>query len=146
MRSVFAPQGTAVVLFAQQPIVLVIEDNEASRDNMGELLASAGFECWLEPSAEDALRRLEGEPRPPDAILLDLRIPGMSARRFVCHVKERAAWARAPIILTTAAWQDEIPAELTVDAVLLKPFKPERLVAMIRAAIAHGVMLSDRHP
>jgi len=133
------------VLFDRERIVLVVEDDDASRDNIGEVLSSYGFACWLEASAGGALRRLELELRTPDAILLDLRLPGMSEHRFVSHVKERAAWAGVPIILTTAAWQDEIPAELSVDAVLLKPFKPERLIAMIRAAIEHRMMLSDRH-
>jgi DNA-binding response OmpR family regulator len=119
----------------QQPIVLVVEDNEAIRENIAEILAAEGYRTWLAATADDALRLLQLELRAPDVIVLDLWLPGMRADRFLSHVKDRATWSRAAILLTTAASEAEIPKTLPVDAVLLKPFTIQQLLALVAASL-----------
>jgi len=109
-------------------IVLVVDDNIAVGENLREILEMEGYACWLARSADAGLRRLELELRSPDVILLDLLMPGMPMRRFISHLKDRATWARAPIILMTGASREDIPPDLPVDEVLLKPFGIERLL------------------
>jgi len=112
-------------------IVLIVDDDGAIGDNLKEILEMEGYECWLARSADAALRRLELELRSPDVILLDLLMPGMPARQFISHLKDRARWARAPIILTSAVTQVDIPVDLQVDALLPKPFNLERLLELV---------------
>ena len=119
----------------RKPLVLLIEDDGALRDNLTEALENEGYACWAESTAADALRRLELGFAAPDAILLDLWIPGMAPVRFISHVKERATWSSAPIVLITAAEEREVPAALGVDGVLQKPFGVPRLLEMLRAAL-----------
>jgi DNA-binding response OmpR family regulator len=116
-------------------IVLVVDDDSAIGENLAVILEMEGYECWLAHSADAALRRLELELRSPDVILLDLVMPGMSVRRFISHLKDRATWARAPIILATAASLEDIPPDLQVDARLRKPFSIERLLELVRGCV-----------
>jgi CheY-like chemotaxis protein len=69
--------------------------------------------------------------RSPDLILLDLKMPGMPARRFISRLKERATWSRATIVLVTGASHGDIPPDLQVDALLPKPFSLDLLLELV---------------
>ena len=112
-------------------IVLVVDDDHAIGENLREILEMEGHECWLDRTADAALRRLELELRSPDVILLDLRMPGMTARQFISRLKDRASWSRAAIILVTGASHGDIPPDLQVDAVLPKPFGLDLLLELV---------------
>ena len=115
----------------EQKLVLIVDDNEAIRENLGECLDMEGYQCWLARNADDALRRLERESRTPDAVLLDLKMPGMSAADFVRALKQRPPWSRVPIVLTTAALDSDVPADLQFDALLPRPFDVARLLELV---------------
>jgi CheY-like chemotaxis protein len=119
---------------AERKIVLVVDDNEAIRENLGECLEMEGYLCWLAPSADEALRRLESESRAPDVVLLDLKMPGLSASSFVRALKQQPRWSRIPVILSTAALESDVPRDLTYDAVLPRPFDVARLLELVRGA------------
>ena len=81
--------------------------------------------------------------RTPDLILLDLKMPGMSARRFISLLKDRATWSRASIILVTGASQGDIPTDLQVDALLPKPFSIERLLEVVGGRAHHAAKMPN---
>src|SRR5689334_2277643 len=83
----------------QEKVVLIVDDNESIRENLGECLESEGYRCWLEASADNALRRLESALCVPDVILLDLRMPGMPAEHFVSLLRSRLVWSKVPVVL-----------------------------------------------
>ena len=118
-------------------IVLVVDDDSAIGENLKEILEMEGYVCCLARSADAALRRLELELRSPDVILLDFLLPGMSVRRFISRLKDRATWARAPIILITAALQEDIPPDLQIDALLPKPFSLDLLLELVGGRAHH---------
>ncbi|SRR6266568_2557401 len=119
-------------------IVLVVDDDHAIGENLREILEMEGYVCWLARSADAALRRLELELRSPDVILLDLKMPGMPARRFISRLKERATWSRAPIILLTGASHGDISPDLQVDALLAKPFGLDLLLELVGGRALHA--------
>ena len=57
--------------------VLLVEDDRALNELLTEFLELQGLEVTAVESGDDALRELEGDA-PPDIVLLDLRVPGIS--------------------------------------------------------------------
>ncbi len=118
-------------------LVLVIEDDDAIRESVGEVLDCEGHVCWLEPDAGAALVRVQREEAVPRVILLDLMMPGLSPALFVEEVRQRPDYAGARIILMTASTESAIPKELDIDGVLLKPFSMDHLLEVVGAAAGH---------
>jgi CheY-like chemotaxis protein len=121
----------------------VIEDNDDIRDSLGEILAGDGYTCWLAPSADAALRRLQDESLAPDVILLDWRLPGMNTETFLSLLKDRTTWARARVIVQTAAMEREIPKGLPIDGLVQKPFDVPQLLRLVRDAVSAGQSPTD---
>lgn len=119
---------------SDRPLVLVVDDNEDLRDNLAEILGGEGYAVEVAETADAALRVLELADAPPAVILLDVFMPGMSARRFVSLVRDRAAWAGVRLVLVTAASERDLPVELQAEAVLRKPFRIDQLLALLPAA------------
>jgi CheY-like chemotaxis protein len=115
---------------AHAETVLVVDDNADVRDNVGECLEGEGFVCWLAPSCDAALERLEHEAIHPAIVLLDLHLPGMPAVEFVQRLER--AWADVRLVLMTG--DADIPTWLQrhSEAVLFKPFGVPQLIAAVR--------------
>lgn len=69
--------------------VSLVEDNAAIRDSLAAILnGSPGFACrHVCTTAEEALRKIQNEP--PDVVLMDINLPGMSGIECVRRLKER---------------------------------------------------------
>ena len=69
--------------------VSLVEDNAAIRDSLAAILnGSPGFTCrHVCTSAEEASRKIPSEP--PDVVLMDINLPGMSGIECVRRLKER---------------------------------------------------------
>src|SRR3989442_12885173 len=57
--------------------VLVIDDDEAAREILVELLGRVGYHAFAAPEGRSGLEWLAGAAGPPPAVLLDLRMPGI---------------------------------------------------------------------
>jgi two-component system, OmpR family, response regulator len=125
----------APTLAQRHKTILVIDDNRDLRESVAEVLELEGYRCWTASSGDDAVRRLREEPCPPDAIVLDLNMPGMSAASFIRQVRGHASWGRVPIGLMTGSPLTDIPLGLPVDLVLLKPFAVPYLLEQLSAAL-----------
>jgi DNA-binding NarL/FixJ family response regulator len=68
--------------------VSIVEDNEQLRDTLAKMIGRAsGFECvGQHPSAEAGLAAIPGEK--PDAVLMDINLPGMNGVECVRKLKE----------------------------------------------------------
>lgn len=88
--------------------VLVVEEAEAYRQIMAELLRKAGYVVVEEAGAAAAQRRLDAEP-PFDLLLLDLQMHGPEANGLYAYLKARPPEGRPPggrpaiLALTTTA-------------------------------------------
>ena len=111
--------------------VLVVDDNEAIRSSVAELLRSARYEV-LEasdaPSALEVLRSAE-----VGAMVLDLRMPGGGGMAVLESLE-----APPPVILMSAFVLDDeqqakVDAKIFVQ--LMKPFHPRRLLDAVASAI-----------
>ena len=117
-----------------QPLILLVDDERAITDNLAPFLERAGFRVSVAHDGDTALR-LAAE-RNPDAIVLDVLMPGPDGRE-VCR-RLRAAGNWTPIIMLTqvgSATERIMSLEEGADDYLNKPFDPYELVARIRAVL-----------
>ena len=116
--------------------VLVVDDEDATREAISEYFEAQGYEVDSACEAEEAQALLTHVRY--DAILSDLRltrIHGAEGLEIVGYVKERCPWTR--IILLTAHATPELESEALrrgVDHVLTKPQPLSRLVEVVAAA------------
>jgi CheY-like chemotaxis protein len=74
----------------------------------------------------------------PDAILLDVMMPGMDGPTTFRELRKNPSTARIPVLLLTAKVQSSDQrrfADLGVEAILFKPFDPLTLSAQIAGAL-----------
>ena len=116
--------------------VLIIEDEADVRTGLRELLERAGY---LPAEAADGLDGLaQAERWRPHVILLDIRMPGLDGYEVCRRLKANPATNPIPVIVVTAVEDDalnRLAYEAGAMACLVKPFRPEALLSMIRAAI-----------
>ncbi|HUK66440.1 MAG TPA: response regulator [Anaeromyxobacteraceae bacterium] len=117
----------------RQTLVWLVDDNSDLRENLTDILVDEGYAVRAAPGADAAARWLDSDDPPPDAVLLDLYMPGMTARYFASLMRAQPRRAASKIILVTAAEVHDKPGEGPWDAVLLKPFRIEQMLRLLRS-------------
>jgi CheY-like chemotaxis protein len=117
--------------------VLIIDDEDDIREVAALSLESvAGWEVVTASSGSQGLARaLEHQP---DAILLDVMMPGMDGPTTFRELRKNPATAKIPVLLLTAKVQSSDQrrfADLGVEAVLFKPFDPLTLSDQIAGVL-----------
>ena len=122
----------------------VVEDNATYQDALAFIFKkNSGIELTQQFSnAEDALAALRAGS-PPDAILLDVQLPGMDGITAISHFKELAP-AMCIVILTVFEDNRKVFRALCAGAsgYLLKTAPAERIVEAIADAVAGGAPMS----
>ena len=115
--------------------ILVVEDNEALRENLAEALELEGYAVAVASDGAGALARLEEDP-PPKVVLLDLVMPGMSGGEVLSRIRGDPRLGGVRVVMTTGL--SGVRSRLTAaDAVLTKPFGVRDLLATLaRVGIA----------
>ncbi len=109
--------------------VLVVDDNDALRENLAEALELEGFAVAVAPTGEAALDRLAHEP-PPGVVLLDLKLPGMSGADLLARIRRDPRLAGVRVVMTTGAVGVRSLTS-AADAVLMKPFGVRELLSAL---------------
>ena len=117
--------------------ILVIDDEDDIREVAALSLETvAGWEVILASSgAQGVARAVEQRP---DAILLDVMMPGMDGPSTFRELRKNPATAGIPVLLLTAKVRGTDQrrfADLGVEAVLFKPFDPLTLSTQIAEAL-----------
>ncbi|HEV3051387.1 MAG TPA: response regulator [Longimicrobium sp.] len=109
--------------------ILLVDDEDDIREvAQMSLEMTAGWEVLAAGSGPEALRLAAAER--PDAILLDVMMPGMDGPATARELKARAETAGIPIVLLTAKVQAADRRrfdDLGVAGILSKPFDPMTL-------------------
>ena len=66
----------------REPSIWIIEDNPKIGAHVGLFLTDQGFEVEVYEHAEAALTHLRNDG-PPDVMLVDIRLPGMSGLEYI---------------------------------------------------------------
>src|SRR5512135_1611550 len=113
--------------------ILVIEDEPQIADLLRRGLIYEGYTVEVTPDGETGL--VAARDRPPDAVLLDLMLPGMDGLT-VCRRLRSAS--TVPILILTA--KDAVPDRVAgldagADDYVIKPFSFDELLARLRAVL-----------
>lgn len=114
--------------------ILVVEDQAALARMTVGVLEEEGFEAESVGDGSEALASIDA--RPPDAIVLDVMLPGLDGLAVCRTLRDRGHLM--PVIMLTA--RDAIPDRVRgldagADDYLVKPFAFEELLARLRALL-----------
>ena len=102
--------------------VLVVDDEPMVRETLGQVLTDEGYVVDLAVDGETALERVQANC--PDAVLLDLMMPGMNGRQFLQALRAEPVYANVSVLIMTAVHGLEVNlATLGASEVVEKPFK-----------------------
>ncbi|HYY60007.1 MAG TPA: response regulator [Burkholderiales bacterium] len=120
--------------------VLVADDNRDTTEVLAAILRDEGHDVHIalrgdEVSEIDRLIR-------PDALILDINMPGMSGYAVAREIRERRGPLAPLLIAISGAWKERaeqrLAQDLGFDYYLRKPCEPAELVALLNAFRSRG--------
>lgn len=105
--AVAAPRGgERPVVTGQQPLILVVDDDQNTREAVETLLELDGYRVATASDGRDALDLLEGGLQPA-LIVLDMNMPRMDGLAFRDAQRRRPALAAIPVIVCSGCVEQE---------------------------------------
>jgi len=126
------------------PEVVLVEDDPRLAEVVRRALAADGAHVRWFSGAEDALEHCQHAP--PDLAVLDLELPGLSGFEAARLLRQQAATARVPILVSSghADAASRVAAFAAgADCVLVKPFELRELRAAVASLARRGRGLQD---
>jgi len=121
---------------ADQPCILVVEDEPAQREVMSYNFEAEGFRVAQASNGEEALMLVEESA--PDVIVLDWMLPNVSGIEVCRRLKMRPETRGVPIIMLSARSEevDRVRGlETGADDYMIKPYSLVELVARVRTQL-----------
>ncbi|MDD2884159.1 MAG: response regulator [Dechloromonas sp.] len=113
--------------------VMIVEDTSASLELLCELLTQAGYA--VRPAPEGAMALRSAQAKPPELILLDIRMPGIDGFEVCRRLKADARTRDIPVIFLSALRDESDTLRgFALGAVdfIAKPYRPEEVLARVR--------------
>jgi DNA-binding response OmpR family regulator len=113
--------------------IVVVDDDPTVADVVGRYLVRDGHTVECVHDGPEALRRILEQP--PDLVVLDLMLPGMSGLEVCRRLRER--WP-VPVVMLTALGDetDRLAGfEFGADDYVTKPFSPRELAMRVRSVL-----------
>jgi CheY-like chemotaxis protein len=116
--------------------VLVVDDEEAIRTTVAEVLGDEGYAVVTARNGAEALERVRAIR--PDGVVLDLMMPVLDGCGFLQACRQEGLCAGTPVLVMSAYRRlaEAAPSELRVDQFLAKPFELEALVQAVERLVA----------
>ena len=118
--------------------ILVVDDDALFRELVVTILRRAGYRTHEAASGEEALELAEREP--PDVVVLDVHLPGISGHEVCVRLRGSSSRPRVLFVSGERIEPYDRVAGLLVggDDYLVKPFAPDELLARVHALIRRG--------
>ncbi|WP_374245421.1 response regulator [Zoogloea sp.] len=128
--------------------VLVVDDNEVSREIVAEMLRFFHLEVSVAASGPTALSLLQAADPPFDIVLMDWRMPMMNGDEVTRRIHANPAIRHKPkvVMITAYGREDVIRAseQAGAEAFLVKPVSPSMLLDTILTSLGRGRILDER--
>jgi two-component system nitrogen regulation response regulator NtrX len=122
--------------------ILVVDDNEDIREALRTTLELEGYEVLTAPDARTALADLDANP--PDAVLLDIKMPGMDGFEALDRIVARPT--PPPVLMISGHGDIATAVEATrrgaVDF-LEKPLERDRTLVSLRNALSRNTLAAE---
>ncbi|MBW8758636.1 MAG: response regulator [Burkholderiales bacterium] len=120
--------------------VLVVDNEEVDRDLIRQLLEPLGLQVLQAASGEQALQLLRGLPAgaSPDAVLMDLAMPGIDGWETIRRLRAEGLSAAPVAIVSANAFDRRLDNDLDIgaDDYVLKPVRGEELLDWLGGVLA----------
>jgi CheY-like chemotaxis protein len=116
--------------------ILIIEDNEAIRDSIAELLALEGFNVITADCGLAAILLAQGQL--PDLIMCDVVMPGMDGYAVLNSLRENIFTYQIPFFFSTANSENREVQKAKAHGVenyLIKPFDGSQLMNCVQKCL-----------
>jgi two-component system, cell cycle response regulator DivK len=123
------------------PTILIVEDNEASRDALTRRLERRGYRILVAVDGQSAVSLAQSER--PDLILMDLGLPGIDGWEATRQLKNESATRHTPIIVLSAhAMTNDRELALAAggDEFDTKPVRFQQLLEKIELLLTKGAV------
>ncbi|MEK7991417.1 MAG: response regulator [Thiotrichaceae bacterium] len=124
------PTSGGLSMPAEGGIVLVIDDDTAARTLLKTYLSKIGYQVAVASNGQEGLK-LARKLR-PNAITLDVMMPGMDGWEVLNRLKQDPDLAHIPVIMLTLVEDKEIGYSLGAAEYLTKPISRDQLTAVLR--------------
>ena len=141
--------GVAIAASRQKPLILVIDDEVPARELLASYLDSE-YQIAMADSGAEALHK--AQQLRPDAITLDVLMPGGNGFETLVALRKAPETANIPIIIVSIVDQKQVGFALGAADYLIKPIrKPELLEAIRKHVVPHAdddssILLVDDDP
>jgi DNA-binding response OmpR family regulator len=125
--------------------ILVVEDDHVIAEVLTGYLTAAGHH--VEWSADGAAAAVTWLRHPPDLVILDLMLPGLSGLELLR--RHRRSGHPAPVIVLSARGEEEdrlVGFETGADDYVVKPFSPREIVLRVEALLRRSERLGSAPP
>jgi CheY-like chemotaxis protein len=123
--------------------LLVVDDNVDSARSMALLLQAFGHDATTAHGGQEALDAAESNP--PDAIVLDLGMPGLDGYEVARRLRERP-WGKDLLLIALTGWGQQEARERSktagFDAHLVKPVEIDALLRVLQRPAQGGSVAS----
>jgi two-component system phosphate regulon response regulator PhoB len=120
--------------------VLVVDDEAPVREMLRFVMEQAGFQVTEAADVPEARERLQEDP--PQLILLDWMLPGVSGIEWARSLKRDPLMRELPIVMLTARGEEDDRVrglETGADDYVTKPFSTRELLARIKAVLRRSL-------
>src|SRR5690606_38534455 len=117
--------------------ILIVDDSASVRQVVAMTLRGEGYDVIEAQDGQDALSKLTGQR--VHLIVSDVNMPVMNGIELLKAVKAHATYKFTPVIMLTTESSDSMKEEgraAGAKAWMVKPFKPEQILAAVAKLVA----------
>jgi two-component system cell cycle sensor histidine kinase/response regulator CckA len=115
-----------------QGVILLAEDEPSVRQLTERMLSSQGYTLWTAARGDEALEIVEAKGQPPDLLLTDVVMPGMTGVELALALKDRYPSVR---VLLMSGYMGGSDDDLQGFPLLWKPFTLDGLTQTVRQVL-----------